>query len=157
MNLLLRLSNLLRDCFMRPCGLCRVDVNGGLIFEERRATRNACETEDISGAGENSHGGPETGRRHVHRSEGSARPRVRGRQCVSKTTQTSEQDRGGGLHRSLTSEQDQGGDLRRHGSPSGTCRNISNSPRTLVLQMSRTSIDIARFPVQLLKTEFLLR
>ena len=35
---------------MRPCGLCRVDVNDGLIFEERRAMRNACETEDISGA-----------------------------------------------------------------------------------------------------------
>lgn len=157
-NSLLRFSNLLRDCFMRPCGLCRVDVNDGLIFEERRAMRNACETEDISGDGEeNSHGGPETGRRHVHSSEGSARPRVRGQQCVSKTSQTSEQDRRGGLPRSRMSEQDQGVGIHRHESPSGTCRKISNSPRTLLLQMSRTGIDITRFPLQLLKTEFLLR
>lgn len=39
----------------------------------------------------------EARRQRVHSSEGSARPRVCGRQCVSKTSQTSQQDRGGGL------------------------------------------------------------
>ena len=75
--------------------------------------RNTQETEDISGAGEeNSHRGPEARRQRVHSSEGSARLRVRGRQRVSKTSQTSQQDQGGRLHRSQTSEPDRGG-LRR--------------------------------------------